>query len=293
MDEADFRKLAEETAAELGLTPVPAWDSGWHSGAHLMADNGTGWSLSYPGGYRAKGMTQLGPIWPGGHAPPGSGGIRAGITATRGPQIVAARIRRLAPDYRAALAQLAASQAQDAARQARREQLAAQIAALIPDDSPEPDPRHPRVSVSGYGATTEVHIASAGTARFSLGAEEIELERFRAPANVVLAMLAAYAQTPREPAPLEVGPAADYTHELRAPEPAEPRRSRADVTTLAEQGLRVLTAQIAQEDRQRAPRVVRGLAANARPELIAGARQLLAGLGKLPEEIPGNIPVRE
>jgi hypothetical protein len=157
-------------------------------------------------------------VWPGDGSGP-SGGIRAGITAARGPGVIATRIRRLAPAYRAALAELAASQATDAARQARRGQLAAAIAALIPDDNPDPADRerHPRVSVSAYGATTEVHIASAGTARFSLGAEEIELDRFRAPANAVLAMLAAYAQTPREPVPLEVGPVPDYTHELAGP----------------------------------------------------------------------------
>jgi hypothetical protein len=270
-DAAVFQDLAEMTAAELGLEPEPAWDSGWHSGAHLLAGNGTGWSLSYPGGYGEKGMTRITPIWPGGHAPPGSGGIRAGITATRGPQIVAARIRLLAPAYRAALTQLAASQAQDAAEQARRDEVAAQIVALIPDDSPEPDPRYPRVSVSAGTRSTEVHIAGAGTARFYRDAAEIDLERFRAPANVVLAMLAAYAQTPREPAPLEVGPPADYTHELAGPlrDRATPARARSAVTV--------------RDTPRRA-------AAAAQPELITGALRLLEALEKPAGNTSENMP---
>jgi hypothetical protein len=244
-DAAVFQDLAEMTAAELGLEPEPAWDSGWHSGARLMAPNGTGWSLTYPGGYGEKGMTRISPVWPGGSWPPGGTKIRAGITAARGPQIIAARIRLLAPAYRAALAELAASQAQDAAEQARRDALAAQIAALIPDES------------------TEVHIASAGTVRFYRGADEIEIDRFRAPANVVLAMLAAYAATPREPAPLEVGPPPDYTHELAGPAPlrgpATPPRSPSAVT-------------VRDTPRRAVP--------PTRPELITGARRLLGALDK-------------
>jgi hypothetical protein len=272
-DAAAFADLAEKTAADLGLAAEPAWDSGWHSGARLMAPNGTGWSLTYPGGYGEKDMTRISPVWPGGSWPPGGTKIRAGITAARGPQIIAARSRLLAPAYRAALAELAASQAQDAAEQARRDALAAQIAALIPDDSPNPDPRYPRVRVSPGGSSTEVHIASAGTVRFYRGADEIEIDRFRAPANVVLAMLAAYAATPREAPPLEVGPAADYTHELAGPVPlrgpATPPRVPRAVT-------------VRDTPRRAVP--------PARPELITGARRLLGALEKPAGNIPENMP---
>jgi hypothetical protein len=251
-DEAAFRDLAEQTAAALGLAAAPAWESGWHTGAHLTAPNGTGWVLSWPHGHGSNGMTRITPLWPGGGSgPPGSGEIRAGITAARGPQIVAARIRQLAHPYRQALVRLAASQAQDAAQQARRDSLTAQITALIPDD----DPHRPRVRSDTYGATTQVHIASAGTVKFSLGAHEIELDRFRAPANVVLAMLDAYARTPREPVQLEVGPPADYTHDLAEPPRPEP------------------VAVTVRDTPRTAPK-------GGRPELVAGALRLLAGLEK-------------
>jgi hypothetical protein len=257
-DEAAFRVLAEAVAAELGLHAQPAWEDNWHA-AHLMAPNGTGWSLSYPGGYGAHGMTRIAPIWPGGGWPPGGVTIKAGVTAARGPLVIAARIRQLAPDYRAALEDLAASQARDRAEQARRDHLAAQITALIPDDAPEP--RRPRVSVSDSGSRTEVHIASAGTVKFSREAAEIEIDRFRAPAEVVLAMLAAYAEgcATWHPVLLEIGEPVDYTHELRGPEPParlERPPGRIDGT-------------LRSDDEPRR-------SVQPRPELIAGALRLLA-----------------
>jgi hypothetical protein len=261
---AAFRKLAEAVADLLGLTAGPAWDEHWSS-AHLMAANGTGWSLSNPGGYGAKGMTTIAPIWPGRGWPPGGVQIKAGITASRGPEVIAARIRQLAPAYRVALAELAESQARDEAEATRREQLAAQIAAMIPDDDPDPDPRHPRVRVSSTSdrsTMTEVYIGGAGTVKFYREAGEIEIDRFRAPTEVVLGMLAAYVEgcAAWKPDPLVVGPPADYTHELRDPEPPpaplRPPRPASSAGGSLPGPLR-------------AARV-------ARPELITGALRLLA-----------------
>lgn len=268
-DEAAFRKLAEAVADELGLASGPAWEENWHSGAHLMArnGNGTGWSLSHPGGWGAKGMTTITPIWPGRSWPPGGVKITAGITARRGPEVIAARIRQLVPAYRLALAELAEAQAREAAEQARREDIAAQITAMIPDDpEPDRDPRYPRVRVSptsDRSSMTDLYISGAGTVKYFREGAEIEIDRFRAPANVVLAMLRAYAETPGRYDPLVVGPLPNYTHELRDPQPP-PERPR----------LRVLPGRIdgpLRSDAEPRPAVRR----LARPELIAGAAWLL------------------
>jgi hypothetical protein len=262
---AGFGLLAEQVAAELGLVAAPAWEHGWESGAHLMAasGNGTGWSMSYPGGYGAKGMVSVSPVWPGRSWPPGGAKIKAGITASRGPLVIAARIRQLAPDYRLALADLAAMQARDTAEQARRDALAAQITALIPDD-PDPDSRYPRVRVSeaGRSTMTEVYISGAGTVKFYREAAEIEIDRFRAPAEVVLAMLRAYAEgcASWHPVVLEIGEPVDYTHELR--DPARPERP-------ARPG-RIDGPLRSNDEPRRSVRPV------PRPELITGALRLLA-----------------
>ena len=266
-DEAEFRKLAEAVAAELGLTAEPGWhDQGsdsWHGGARLMAANGTGWHLTNPSGYGMKGMTHISPVWPGRSWPPGGVKIKAGITASRGPEVIAARIRQLAPDYRAALADLAVSQARDAAEEARRASLAAKITEIIPDDDPDRDPRHPRVHPSPHasGAYTELYIGGAGTLKFYREAAEIEIDRFRAPAEVVLAMLQAYADgcAGHRPVLLEIGPAPDYSHELRDP-PRPPTPERAPRATPFAGGS------------------LPGPRRAVRPELISGALRLLAAV---------------
>lgn len=123
--DAAFQVWAQKVAAELGLAYVKR--NYW---AHLVAPDGTGYSLERP----YNGKIEIVPLYP-----PTSFSFyrqergKIGVSFGRDPAAVKRDIeRRLAPQYAETLAAVREHNTSQAAQKAAREALAAQIAGLYP-----------------------------------------------------------------------------------------------------------------------------------------------------------------
>jgi hypothetical protein len=194
-DISRFREFAGKVAAELGMlldeNDRAVWGTRIESADRLM-----GYTLSLPN--PKDRMTEITPVYP--HSTFGwygtdRGKIRANVT--RGHEAVASDIRRkLEPVYLAALANIRLHDAEEARRQAIRADLRDDIEGLFNPGSVVA-PSHSQsdnrtiLSLPGPGS-------NGGTVDFQGTADHMQLDRFQAPAGVILAMLAVYATYVRE-----------------------------------------------------------------------------------------------
>jgi hypothetical protein len=228
MDRSEFRDFAAKVAAELGMDLDTGSEYTWCETILSVTGDGTGYVLGLPRVQDRR--SEIHPVWPRTRA--SHPALRIGVTISRGPHAVAADIaRRLARPYREALRAIAAYDREEAAEQAARAALAARIAALFPEGKVSA-PSHCQ---NDYRTELIIHGENlrGGSVKFHGDGGEAEFDRFRVPAEVAVAMLAAWAQAP-PPAPAPVpppvpdpGPVAVPEMQAVAPAPPLPARVRA------------------------------------------------------------------